>query len=575
MIEVVSTFTDCLASLAFEAGKERFDNKVDEKKLRSAFKSFIERQTKYNETCAMAEEIDFEGLVEYLEQSFLDDVRNRAFAISRKEREEAYQNIMSAAKAYAKANSIPAERRVAKIVSNCINIIYHFYRSKKDYAESIIAMDTVDAITEIIDEAKAEIVSTVKENKGSPFSTENLLEEACSGDIEVVSDRISTILRSMSIRHPLYPDYGYTMQDDVRVSKPLTADAIIKYPPRFAFRGAMRAGDKFFNDPNINPLDYAYRHQVELVMEISEAKKLLGTQDDPSQHEAERLIGKELHIAPPEFPPAIPCSLIIDGKTYYEYILVRTQELLDEISVFGNKEQANCTFYVEFRVPKIIPVFDDDADEQAGLLPIARSELKFSISDANHKETLQYLRFLQALEIHKQLCVHVLGSDHDLFRTTVDINANSSDYMPIEEEIDFLERVCDIENYYNVSMNAQGEISVYEHNTVVFLSNLIRNDEVKKQWHSVAFTGAVDDQFRNSLLNLGDESFMISYTATSKVELLGTSFEIQYKRTYNDTVLVDRDRKKKIVSLLANGELIELVFQPGKDNTQVDTIKIP
>ena len=75
----------------------------------------------------MAEEIDFEGLVEYLEQSFLDDVRNRAFAISRKEREEAYQNIMSAAKAYAKANSIPAERRVAKIVSNCINIIYHFY----------------------------------------------------------------------------------------------------------------------------------------------------------------------------------------------------------------------------------------------------------------------------------------------------------------------------------------------------------------------------------------------------------------------------------------------------------------
>jgi hypothetical protein len=100
-------------------------------------------------------------------------------------------------------------------------------------------------------------------------------------------------------------------------------------------------------------------------------------------------------------------------------------------------------------------------------------------------------------------------------------------------------------------------------------------DEVKKQWHSVAFTGAVDDQFRDSLLNLGDESFMISYTATSKVELLGTSFEIQYKRTYNDAVLVDRDRKKKIVSLLANGELIELVFQPGKDNTQVDTIKIP
>jgi len=31
VIEAVSTFTDCLAGLAFEAGKERFDNKVDEK----------------------------------------------------------------------------------------------------------------------------------------------------------------------------------------------------------------------------------------------------------------------------------------------------------------------------------------------------------------------------------------------------------------------------------------------------------------------------------------------------------------------------------------------------------------
>ena len=75
---------------------------------------------------------------------------------------------------------------------------------------------------------------------------------------------------------------------------------------------------------------HAYRHQLKLVMSIDEAVKLLGNRPDPIQTEAKQYIGKEIIAIPPEFPEAFPCSIKVGEKTYFDYILLRTEEILDD-----------------------------------------------------------------------------------------------------------------------------------------------------------------------------------------------------------------------------------------------------
>lgn len=138
------------------------------------------------------------------------------------------------------------------------------------------------------------------------------------------------LLAGMSVEHPLYPYYGFSFDGDILKGTPLSVAAKQRYPARLYFKGTIRVGDHYFNDATVNPMDYAYRHQLKLVMSISEAVKLLGNRPDPIQTEAARFVGKDIIATPPEFPESFPCSIKVGEKTYFDYILFRTEEILDD-----------------------------------------------------------------------------------------------------------------------------------------------------------------------------------------------------------------------------------------------------
>lgn len=134
----------------------------------------------------------------------------------------------------------------------------------------------------------------------------------------------------MSEEHPLYPDYGFTFDGNILKSTPLSTDAQQRYPAKLNFKGKIRVGECYFNDTTVDPMDYAYRHQLKLVMSVREAVKLLGNRPDPIQTEATKFIGKDIIAIPSEFPEAFPCSIKVGEKTYFDYILLRTEEILED-----------------------------------------------------------------------------------------------------------------------------------------------------------------------------------------------------------------------------------------------------
>ena len=118
--------------------------------------AYIERQRKYNEMCTLAEEIDFQGLIEYIQNNLLEQAGVRIFHPNSKKRGQARKEIVDAAVVFSKARTEGARYRVSNCIYICLDIIRGFYEkhhlSVKEY---ILADMIVDAFEEEMHDATA------------------------------------------------------------------------------------------------------------------------------------------------------------------------------------------------------------------------------------------------------------------------------------------------------------------------------------------------------------------------------------------------------------------------------------
>lgn len=168
MAILIETIGEFLIELGLEAGKESIKDRLDEHKLRDKLKDYIERQEKYNLICDRAEEIDFQGFINYISDNICFDINKGFFSANREGRRKASEQIISAATAFSKANTEEAKERVKVLVSDCLEIIYRFYKNgieKKDY---ILALETVDAVAEdterIVSAANTKLQQAIRES---------------------------------------------------------------------------------------------------------------------------------------------------------------------------------------------------------------------------------------------------------------------------------------------------------------------------------------------------------------------------------------------------------------------------
>lgn len=603
-IEAIKTVADYVAGLGFDACKDRIKGRMDETKLKSALIAYIERQRKYNDICTIAEEIDFQGLAEYISSSLIDDTVTRVFDPNKKKRATARQSVIDRAVAYSKADTEERKKRVGTLVAVCLDIVHDFYKSQFTPKEYLLAAEIVDAVSEAVTDAVSEAVTEdvtrvvkttvsdavidlseqhkdmtssvdvlaqkidempgkmleIIDGGGKLFSIDKAVSLAESGNLSVLQGDITTFLDHISLSHPCRPYYRYDIDKGQLISKPLNTEAKKLFPPKLMLTGNIRFGDRYFNDPKGDPLDYAYRHQLSLVMEVTKAVKLLGDKEDPIQTEVERLTGNTIVIKPPEFPSAFPCSIKVSEKTFFEYVLLRTQEILDDGTyVVSNKEQG-------------IPL-----SFEVRINPANPSRLDFSISvvNATNKMRLKYLQFMDALSKEKDLHIYVLSAGEDIIAGTINEVNYQTGFATADEEIDFIKRLCVIEDYYNVVINLDGDISYRDYENVMQLSGLIQNDEVTGTWEEATLTGIMDQNFRDKLRDMDDEPSTFSYVGVTHLVLFGTEFDVRFMRTFKNGRLKDIDRIKRKVEDLDDGDTVKLTFCAGEDKTVVDTLKIP
>lgn len=136
-----NTAVEYISGLGLDAAKNHVKDKIDEKNLIKALSEYIKSQEKYNEISSLDEEIDFQGLIEYIRKNLISKVTVSLFEPDQEKRERAKHAIIADAIEHSKAENENAKKRVASNINMCLDIIYHYYESGisfEDYTQMSI-----------------------------------------------------------------------------------------------------------------------------------------------------------------------------------------------------------------------------------------------------------------------------------------------------------------------------------------------------------------------------------------------------------------------------------------------------
>ena len=206
----------------------------EEKLLRDKLEVYLEEQIKINELCLRNEEIDFDGLANYIRKDLFDDIDKYLVANWRK-RDSIKAAIVSKAVSYAQANTSMSRKHAVEFTEAAMNLLYHYKRSKIDKDLQLITAEIQECIEETVErnaekqidnlarvsvEMTRELANTI--NSNNPMSIDRNVGLLQTGNIELVEMNIQNVFKAISSAHSLFPDYGYGYNGKL-YSRPFTS----------------------------------------------------------------------------------------------------------------------------------------------------------------------------------------------------------------------------------------------------------------------------------------------------------------------------------------------------------------
>ena len=563
-----SKIVDYIVSLGCEAIKDRVKSELEAKQIRDRLINYVERRQKENWSCTREEELDFGGLAEYIQTNLLEDVQARLFG-NREERGAARMSIMDKAVSYSQAHTALSRQRAIWMTETAIDVLRGFYKRKINRDLKFIATQIEDAVAEITDEHTKEIRQVVQasgehvvgklsdkiERIGS-MSIERNMQLMRNGDIGQVENSLSNLFDAIGSTHILFPNYQYDYESKNRqlYSKPLTKEALEKYPPRILCTGTIQVNGMYLDRFDVDTINYANRHQIPITLNVITAKKMLGDVEDPIQHEAETLIGESFTIPPKPFPPACPCSISLDGIVMFDYILLRTEEILDDGTiVISNREQENCPFRIKI------------------LANLSSGKTIYSVEtvEPSNEDLLLYLRFYIKASAGEIISIKVLSLGEELATGRLGDVVYKAGLDRVESELRFLEKIVAIEHYFVDSISIPEKIMKDDFQAVCYLATLINGDECTGSWSKFDVSVTVTEDLKKKLAETDEEIFGLSYVDNVTVSFFNKSYDFPVIRTLDSVVYKDLGRIKKKAEVLDVGDTIKLVFVPGDGDSGI------
>ena len=544
---------DYLSNIGLDIVKDRIKDSAMESAARDRLRDYLVRQRRINEVCTREEEIDFERLANYIQEELIEDVKVRLFGES-EERARARQTILSKATSYAQSKTNLSKKRVRKIVEDSIAILHGYYQSKVNRELLFVKAQIEDTVSKKIDTTEQNLstkMAQIEEKVGEAnlLSLDKNVALVRAGDLSQVESNISTVLKTISLKHSLSPDYGFAMEGQGNlISIPLTEKAIREYPPRFnVTASSVRLGDTVIKKIDDDILSKSYRHQLPISMDVVTAKKYLGDILDPIQKEADQIKGAHVIMTPPPFPPAFPCSISIDDTVFFDYVLLRTKEILDDGTVIiTNEEQKSFPFEISMSYHHQSKQFS----------------LSIHLHSPSNVELLSYYRFISSMACGGELQIKALSMNEFLVKGS----ANTADNDDYSFEIHFLEMIVKIEKAFDCSFDLPKAISQNDYSIVEHLYMLLETGKYEGSWTNMDFEFKVTSLTKQRVSELTDASYTLWYLCPATVDLFGTELRFPIRRNIKCAQVYDLEKTKRKAEVLDDEDLIKIKYIPGNGN---------
>lgn len=554
----MATILDYVVDIGVSVLKENIKNVQEEKELRCRLREYLNYQDKYNFNCTIEEEIDFQGLAEYICNELLEDVKLRLFGTD-VQRGIARQSIMDKASFYAQSKTHISDKRARQMVTDALDIIRAFYRSKVNRDLKYISAEIEDAVIgemtsqhQILEEEVKAVSKKLDET--SLLSIDRNISLIQSGNMNLVEKNLTTFLRGISAVHTLPNDYRFGINErNQLVSIPLSDGALRRYPPHFSISAkAVKMGEVLLTKIDNQTLSQSYRHQIPISFDIVMAKKYLGVIPDPSQAEAEEMMGAHAILYPPEFPKAFPCNVIIDGEVIVDYLLLRTKEILNDGAwIITNDEQENFSFKVTISINP------------------TTHQVAFSVTPINptNNEQLQYRIFLKKASMAHRIVVKALAENIELVSTG---KLNPFDSDRLDDEIEFLKRIVAIEQFWSITLPIPQEITPSDHLLIYRLYSMITEGVYQGKQDRFDFTLEVSELSRESIYNIEpDKLYSLAYIEDVTVSLFNQTISFPLLRRINGARIDNLDEVKKELTDLRDGKTIKLKYISGNEEKKM------
>lgn len=333
--------------------------------------------------------------------------------------------------------------------------------------------EIVDDVNAHTDKAIEAFAKKAQENNQSPFSPENVNKLGSNHEYEKLNTLSKQFQNQLGTQHPLYPYYQFTPSQEYEgnlVSSPLRDDARKKYPPRFVLNGIAKIGDDKINELSPEIIEYANRHQLSISLEIHSATKYLGEEKDPIQTEAESLIGATLIKEPRKFSEPRPYSIRIDNTPIFDYIELGVSEILEDKSVVVTNEKQQSPL---INIRLVFNVYTHNVS------------VSMTAVDHSNETLLRYVTLMKAASEGKNISLYDLKNNTVFLSGPLRDCDYKSGFSNVDDELDFLRRICEIEEHFSVKIKIPDVIMTKDYKQVRYLSDLLRGERVKRNAYAI------------------------------------------------------------------------------------------
>jgi len=374
---------------------------------------------------------------------------------------------------------------------------------------------------------------------------------------------LNNLQKSVAGHHPLYPYYSTAIEIRdgrfVFVSKPNSPEAIEKYPPTYKVK--MVIPEKYKDFSSITELlDYSYKNQVDIDVNVTELKKLLGNEEDPFQDEIfnpENLENIMFKIKPKEFPPSKPFKIVFVNTNYvFDYILLKVERITDDDKIILSNMEQQSGLYISFTLDFKNNKLDFNIKIKEGFLRDVTTNLALIKLMINARKENQ-LEVISLEDRQKFMSGYLNGVNF------------TSKFGDEEREKKFLEDLKVIENFYNTKIELADNIVLDDVMNAEMLAKGITKKESTGKYDNIEAEFRITNETRDSIKDINNKSFMLSFEIHNyEIKIFNKKFEIpKIIQTIKKVRIEDEDKLLRKMEVLEAGDIIKIKFIPADEET--------